>query len=81
MALYIKDDTVNKLAAEYQQATGAASKTEAVRKALEAGLVAIQKKKPLLGRMIELQKTADEIGAVDPAINQKSLSDEIWTRG
>lgn len=78
MALYIKDDAVNELAGEYQRATGAISKTEAVRKALEAALAALQEGRPLLERMEEVQMVADQIGDVDPAIDQKTLSDEIW---
>ncbi|WP_394199751.1 type II toxin-antitoxin system VapB family antitoxin [Litoreibacter albidus] len=48
MALYIKDDAVNELAVEYQRATGAFSKTEAVRKALETALAEFQQDRPLL---------------------------------
>jgi antitoxin VapB len=79
MALYIKDDSVDDLAIKYQQATGAASKTAAVRKALLEGLAALKRSKPLMERMTALQEIADDIGDVDPAFNQKTFADDVWS--
>lgn len=78
MPLYIKDDAVNHLAMKYQRATGAASKTEAVRMALEEALDRLHRNTPLMDRMLELQKIADGIGEVDLTKEPKDLSDDIW---
>lgn len=78
MALYIKDEKVDDLAIQYQKATGAASKTAAVRKALQESLAALKRKKPLNERLAELQARADRIGPADPAFDQKAFSDDAW---
>lgn len=79
MALYIKDDTVDDLAIKYQKATGAASKTAAVRRALMDALAALKQSKPLMERMAALQDVADGIGKVDPDFDQKAFSDDVWS--
>ncbi len=77
MALYIKDEAVDDLAIRFQQATGAASKTAAVRKALQDGLAALQRKQPLMVRIAALQSQADKIGPADPNFDQKEFSDGL----
>lgn len=79
MPLYIKDDSVYDLAVRYQKASGAASKTDAVRKALLEGLASIQREVPLADKIAAIQAKADEIGPVDPDFDAKSFSDELWS--
>ena len=78
MPLYIRDDTVDVLAEQVKQATGAQSKTEAVRKALLAQLQAAMQKRPLLERIRDIQDMADEIGPVDPDFDMKKFTDDLW---
>jgi antitoxin VapB len=78
MPLYIRDDDVDALVEELMKATGAISKTEAVRSALQAQLAAIEARKPLLDRIRELQERTDAIGPVDPGFDQKKFFDELW---
>lgn len=78
MPLYIKDETVDDLAIRYQKATGAASKTAAVRNALIEGLKQYQNAPSLKERIEELQIQADEIGPVDPGFSMKKFSDDLW---
>ncbi|UWR62793.1 type II toxin-antitoxin system VapB family antitoxin [Phaeobacter inhibens] len=78
MPLYIRDDSVDALAEQVKKLTGASSKTDAVRAALQAQLEAAKNKKPLLERIHELQGQADEIGAADPAFDMKNFSDSMW---
>jgi antitoxin VapB len=78
MPLYIRDDDVDALVEEIMKATGAKSKTEVVRSALQAQLAAIEARKPLLERIRNLQEMADAIGAVDPGFDQKKFFDELW---
>lgn len=78
MALYIRDETVDDLAKQVMKATGATNKTEAVRAALKAQLVAETQKKPLLERINEVRAMADTIGAPDPDFDMKTYTDEMW---
>ena len=78
MPLYIRDEDVNALADQVKAITGAESKTEAVRAALQAQLEAVAKKKPLIERINELQAKADEIGKVDPNFDMKKFTDDMW---
>ena len=79
MPLYIRDEDVNALADQVKIITGAQSKTEAVRAALQAQLEAIVKKKPLIERVRDLQAKADEIGEVDPNFDMKKFTDDMWS--
>ena len=78
MPLYIRDDTVDALAAKVMKATGAPTKTEAVRNALIAQLEAEKSRKPLLERVREIQAKAAKIGPVDPDFDMKKFTDEMW---
>ncbi|MBG0812320.1 type II toxin-antitoxin system VapB family antitoxin [Methylosinus sp. H3A] len=78
MPLYIKDDAVDKLAAQVQEATGAPSKTEAVRRALENELARSRKSKPLGERLARAKLIAADIGEPDPAFDMKAFTNEMW---
>lgn len=78
MPLYIRDDAVDALADQLRRATGARSKTEAVRAALQAQLEELKRKKPLIERVRDLQARADAIGAADPNFDMKKYTDEMW---
>lgn len=79
MALYIKDDTVDDLAVRYMKASGASSKTAAVRKALAEALASVQAKVPLMEKIEKLQAQADHIGPVDPEFDLKTFADDLWS--
>lgn len=78
MPLYIRDDSVDGLAEKVMKATGAKTKTDAVRAALLAQLEAIRKKTPLIDTVRALQDRVDCLGEADPAFDQKAFSDEMW---
>ncbi len=78
MPLYIRDEEVNALAAQVKEVTGARTKTEAVRAALQAELQAVAREKPLIERINKLQAKADGIGEVDPNFDMKRFSDTMW---
>ena len=78
MPLYIRDDTVDDLANRVRLATGAKSKTDAVREALQARLDEVRDKTPLLERIREIQSLADAIGDPDPEFDMKAFSDNAW---
>ena len=79
MALYIKDDTVDDLAVQYMKASGASSKTAAVRKALAQALASVQAKVPLMDKLVAVQTQADKIGPVDPDFDLKTFADDLWS--
>ena len=78
MALYIRDDTVDRLAERVMKATGAKTKTDAVRAALLAQLDAIRTEIPLIDKVRALQERVARTGPADPAFDQKTFSDEMW---
>lgn len=78
MPLYIRDDGVDDLAERLRKATGARTKTDAVRNALTAHLEAIRTAVPLAERVHALQARVDALGPVDPAFNAKAFSDGMW---
>lgn len=78
MPLYIRDDSVDALAEQVMKATGAKTKTDAVRAALKAQLDAEKSKKPLLERIHEIQDMADKIGVPDPDFDMKTFTDDLW---
>lgn len=77
MALYIKDPKVAEMAERLQRLTGAASKTEAVFKALERAIADAQRDllAPELERAVAI---ARQIGRQDDKFDQKAFSDEMW---
>ena len=78
MPLYIRDDAVDALAQEVMKATGAKTKTDAVRKALQLQLEAEMNRKPLLERLQPILDRAGQIGKPDPDFDMKKYTDEMW---
>jgi antitoxin VapB len=79
MALYIKDDEVDALAAEVQAATGAGTKTDAVRKALQNELKRVRAQQPLAERVRKVQKLAREkLGPPNPDFDFRKFREELW---
>ncbi|MEL7464881.1 MAG: type II toxin-antitoxin system VapB family antitoxin [Pseudomonadota bacterium] len=78
MPLYIRDEEVDALADQLKQATGAPSKTDAVRRALRDALERETSKKPLLERLAPVLAEADAMGPTDPDFDMKRFTDEMW---
>jgi len=78
MPLYIRDDEVDSLAAELQAATGAPTKTEAVRKALRNELQRAREKEPLIDRVRRIQEKVRAIGPRDPDFDFRKFREELW---
>jgi len=78
MALFIRDAEVDALAEEVRRLTKAPTKTEAVRRALQAQLAAARQKLPARDRMARSKAMADAIGANDPSFDMKAYTDELW---
>lgn len=76
--LFIRDETVNALAVEAMRLTGAETKTEAVRAALKAAIIAAKDRTPLLHRLEAARNLADRIGPVDPDHDPKADADAMW---
>jgi antitoxin VapB len=77
MPLYIKDPRIAEMAEELRALTKAASKTEAVWKALERAIE--EARRELLAPKIESAiAIAQRIGRDDDPLNQKAFSDEMW---
>lgn len=78
MALFIRDAAVDALAEEVRRLTKAKTKTEAVRNALQAQLVAARRNLPLSERLARSKKLADALGPGDPTFDMKKFTDEMW---
>ncbi|MGO1080673.1 type II toxin-antitoxin system VapB family antitoxin [Inquilinus sp. CA228] len=78
MALFIRDAEVDALAEEVRRITKAKTKTEAVRQALRALLVAARRALPLRDRLARSRALADAMGPGDPAFDMKAYTDEMW---
>ncbi|PSH61362.1 MULTISPECIES: type II toxin-antitoxin system VapB family antitoxin [Phyllobacterium] len=78
MSLYIRDDEVDALAKQVQQAIAAPTKTEAVRIALQHELENARKSIPLWERIKAIQEAARQIGPDDPNFDMKAFTDEGW---
>lgn len=81
MPLYIRDDEVDALAVKVQAMTGAPTKTEAVRLALQHEIERNRKATPLRERLAKAQALAQEIGPLDPAFDMKAFTDSLWDEG
>lgn len=77
MALYIRDNEVDVLARQVQNATNAPSKTEAVRLALRHELERVREAEPLRDRIRKLQDAARAMGPGDPDFDMKKFTDEL----
>ena len=78
MPLYIRDDKVDALAEQVMRITGAKTKTDAVREALQAALDAKLKQTSIFDKIKPLQSRVVELGAVNPDFDMKKFSDEMW---
>jgi antitoxin VapB len=80
MALFIRDAEVDALAEEVRKLTKAKSKTEAVRRALQAQLAAARRALPLKDRLARSKALADAMGPSDPAFDMKAYTDDMWDK-
>ena len=78
MALFIRDAEVEALAEEVRKLTRAKSKTEAVRRALQAQLAEARRAVPLRERLQRAKAIADAMGASAAAFDMKAYTDEMW---
>lgn len=78
MALFIRDPEVDALAEEVRRLTKAKTKTDAVRRALQAQLAAAHRTLPLKDRLARSRALADAMGPGDPAFDMKVFTDEMW---
>ena len=78
MSLYIRDDRVDALAERLQAETGARTKTEAVRLALEHELARIEAARSFEARNAQVFALAERLGLPNPDFDQKRFSDEMW---
>ncbi len=77
MPLYIKDPRIAEMAEELRALTKAASKTEAVWKALERAIEEARREL-LVPELESAIAIARQIGRNDDPFNQKTFSDEMW---
>ncbi len=79
MALYIKDREVDALASELQAATGASTKTEAVKIALQNELKRARADEPLIDRVRRVQEFARaKLGPPNPDFDFRKFREELW---
>jgi len=78
MALFIRDSEVDALAEELRRLTKAPTKTEAVRRALQAQLAVVRQKLPARARMARSKAMADAMGANKPNFDMKAYTDDLW---
>jgi antitoxin VapB len=78
MALFIRDAEVDALAEEVRKLTKAKTKTEAVRLALRAQLVATRRALPLRERLARSKALAAAMGPGDPSFDMKAYTNEMW---
>jgi antitoxin VapB len=78
MALFIRNPEVDALAEEVRRLTKAKTKTEAVRRALEAELAKARRAAPLKERLARSKALADALGTSDPGFDMKAYTDEMW---
>ena len=78
MALYVRDEDVDRLAGEVQRALGTKTKTEAVRLALQRTLDEKKKEIPLMDRLKAIQAEARRLGNPDPDFDEKAYTDMMW---
>ena len=78
MALFIRDAEVEALADELRKLTKAKSKTEVVRRALQAQLAQARRAAPLKDRLSRAKALADAMGHGDPRFDMKAYTDGMW---
>jgi hypothetical protein len=75
--LYIKDNRIAEMAEELRALTKAASKREAVSKALERA-ISEARRASLAAQLERAIAVARQIGRRDDRFDQKAFSDEMW---
>ena len=78
MSLYIRDHHVAVLASRLQTITGARTKTDTVRTALEHELERHAAMQTFDTRNLEVLQMADALGAANPGFDLKAFTDEMW---
>lgn len=78
MALYVKDEEVDRLAEEVRAAYGVKTKTEAVRIALKKALEPPDKKAEMMRKLEAIQARIRLIGNPDPDFDEKAYTDMMW---
>jgi antitoxin VapB len=78
MALFIRDAEVDALAEEVRKLTKVRTKTEAVRRALQAQLAQARQALPVRERLARSKALADAMGPSDPAFDMKAYTDSMW---
>lgn len=78
MPLFIRDDEVDALAEEAQRLTKAKTKTETVRRALQAQIREARRALPLRERLAEARALADAMGQTAPGFDMKRFTDQMW---
>ncbi|WP_281827615.1 type II toxin-antitoxin system VapB family antitoxin [Jannaschia rubra] len=78
MPLYIRDERIDELVKEVMRATGAKTKTEAVRQALRDALENDRNRPSLSDRVKPLQDRVAALGTPDPGFDMKSFTDDLW---
>ncbi|CTQ31666.1 type II toxin-antitoxin system VapB family antitoxin [Jannaschia rubra] len=78
MPLYIRDETVDELVEQVMRATGARTKTEAVRQALRDALENSRNQPSLHDRVKPLQDRVAALGTADPGFDMKAFTDDLW---
>lgn len=78
MPLFIRDPEVDALAEEVRRLTKVKTKTEAVRRALQAQLEEARRALPLRERLERSKALADAMGPTDPDVDMKAYMDELW---
>ncbi|WP_164989291.1 type II toxin-antitoxin system VapB family antitoxin [Roseovarius sp. A46] len=78
MPLYIKDPDVDALVERYLAASGAKTKTEAVRTALRNAIAALEKRGTLAERVARVQRKAVAAGLTPREMDDKPFMDELW---
>ncbi len=78
MALFIRDAEVDALAEEVRRLTHVKTKTEAVRRALQAHLTEVRHTLPLKDRLARSKALADAMGPSNPRFDMKVYTNEMW---
>ncbi len=78
MPLRINDPDVDELVDHYVSLSGAKTKTEAVRTALQSSIAALDEKTPLAERVARVQREAAAAGLRPRDIDDKEFLDELW---
>ncbi len=78
MPLRIDDPEVDELVNRYLALSGAKTETEAVRKALQSSITALEEKQPLAERVARVQRKAAAAGLGPRDTDDKELLDELW---